>query len=59
MPTFGGYYYHFAESEPRRWEQCLARVKADMLTQGWVKHAGKFMEVQHRRARSLFYKEKK
>jgi glucan phosphorylase len=36
--------------DPRRWERCHQRAAADMLREGWTKHAKKFGEVQRRRA---------
>lgn len=50
MPTNAGYYYGFSDVDPRRWERCRKQAAAHMLAQGWSPKAGKFPEVQRRRA---------
>lgn len=37
-------------SDPRRWERCRQQAAAQMVAQGWPPKAGKFLEVQRRRA---------
>ena len=54
MPTSGGYYYGFWESDPRRWERCRQQAAAQMVAEGWNPHAGKFGQVQMKRARKLW-----
>lgn len=49
MPCSGG-----IERDPRRWQMCLVAARAAMISAGWNKHAGKFMEVSHRKARRLY-----
>lgn len=52
MPTSYGLKPH--DIDPRRWEACRRQVAADMVAAGWSRHAGKFCEVQMRRALRLF-----
>lgn len=40
--------------DPLRWSACLRSAGDAMLAAGWSKHAGKFHEVQMRRARKLW-----
>lgn len=47
----------FWESDPRRWTACLKQAGAQMLAEGWVPKAGKFPEVQKRRALKLWRKQ--
>jgi hypothetical protein len=54
MPTSGGYHYGFWEADPRRWERCRQQAAAQMVAEGWNPHAGKFSQVQMRRARKLW-----
>ncbi len=53
MPSYGEQ-GEFWESDPRRWERCRQAIAAEMVAQGWNRHACKFAEVQYRRARKLF-----
>jgi len=44
----------FWESDPRRWERCRKEAGAKMIADGWNPKAGKFFEVQFRRAVKLW-----
>ena len=54
MPTGGGYWYGHGDADPRRWERCRREAAAQMVAQGWNPKAGKFGEVQMRRALKLW-----
>jgi len=49
MPCTG-----YQECDPQKWQRCLDSVKANMLSNGWNKHARKFTEVQLRRAARMY-----
>lgn len=40
----------------QRWFKCRNAVAAQMVAEGWNKHARKFTDVQNRRARRLYPK---
>lgn len=52
MPTTG--FPKFWESDPRRWDRCRREAAAQMVAQGWNPKAGKFNEVQMRKATQLW-----
>lgn len=54
MPSTGGHWHGFWESDSRRWEGCRRDAAAQMVAQGWNPHAKKFSEVQKRRAMRLW-----
>lgn len=54
MPTNEGYYYGAGESDPHRWERCRQLAAAQMIAQGWNPKAGKFPEVQRRKAMQIW-----
>jgi hypothetical protein len=54
VPTYGGHYYGFWETDPRRWERCRRTAAAQMVATGWNPKARKFEEVQQRRAFKLW-----
>lgn len=47
----------FPERDPHKWQRCLNAVKADMLADGWNRHARKFWQVQKHRAMRLYAQE--
>ena len=52
MPTSGEYSY--GPADVHRWHRCRQQVAAQMLADGWNRHARKFSEVQKRRAWRLY-----
>lgn len=54
MPNCGGYYLGFWEANPKRWDRCCRDATAQMLAEGWIRHARKFHDVMTRRARRLW-----
>ena len=54
MPTGASYQFGFWEADPRRWERCKILAAQQMIESGWSKFAGKFREVQMRKARKIW-----
>ena len=54
MPSSGRYYYGFWETDPKKWERCRKTAAAQMIAEGWNPHAGKFNQVQMKRAQRLY-----
>ena len=55
MPSCGGCYYGFWESNPKLWDKCKREVTNQMVSEGWHPKAGKFDSVMRKRAKRLFY----
>ena len=55
MPTNACYQVGFWQADPRKWEKCRQAAAAQMLAEGWNKHARKFSEVQRKRAMKLWH----
>lgn len=51
-----GYSCSSWERNPRLWQKCLDEIAKQMVASGWVRKAGKFAEVQRRKAHKLFIK---
>ena len=42
------------DDDPRRWERCRRDAAAQMVVDGWSRHARKFTDVMLRRALKLW-----
>lgn len=50
----GGYYYHFSDSDPRRWNRCRIEAIKQMVAKGWKTYANKFDRVMNKLAFKLW-----